>query len=181
MSTNRRFFDISGPGIHRPCQAVTSFRAVSALLMSLAEAFSGAEPPVEMVSPLGREMMDRAGELDRLKGVRWQDATQEDLQALASLIPAMTIEAFRCHTPAFLRAALKAPESEAATSIFYALAPLDNFDAFLAGTAALFTPAQAGVIADCLEALAADESVEMLAEEAAPAVALWRRRAAQGA
>jgi hypothetical protein len=125
--------------------------------------------------------MEDAGRLDVLRGLRWQDMRQADLEDLARLIPAMTVEAFAHCTPAFLRAALKAPESEAATSIFYALAPLGGFEAFLSGTCRLFSPVQAAVIAEALEALAADESFDMLAEEAAPAAALWRRRAAEPA
>ncbi len=151
------------------------------IALALAEAFAESPIPTGMASPLGREVMEDAGRLEALQGQRWQDMRQSDLEGLARLIPAMTVEAFVHSAPAFLRAALKAPESEAATSIFYALAPLGGFEAFLAGTCRLFTPPQAAVIADALEALAAEESFEMMAEEAGPAVALWRRRASETA
>lgn len=142
------------------------------------EAFPTEGPPAEVVGELAREVHSDAGTLEAaLLGKDWRSVPQAVLEERAKDIVALSVEAFVYYIPAFLCAAAENPEGDAATYSMYALCPLGNFDTFYKTTCLLFTPRQAEVIAEFLEAMHAEPSFKLFGEEMKPGLELWRRRA----
>ncbi len=145
--------------------------------MALA-AFEDQEPPKQVTSPLAREVQEGWQEMEKaLAGVRWQEVPPNVLERHAANMIALTISAFVYYLPAFMCAALREVEGDAATYTMYSLCPLGNYESFFDNTCTLFTPEQAKVIQAFLELLYADDSFVLFDEEMTPAIALWHRRA----
>lgn len=148
------------------------------ILNRIVEVFPLSSPPMEVVSLLARELHSSAEEIEAaLDGQAWPDVPKAVLEDQAKNILALSPEAFHYYMPAFLRAATQNPAGDSATYAMYALVPLANFDQYAAGTCALFSPEQAGLIADFLESLSHEPTFETLAHEMPGAIKLWRSRA----
>ncbi len=148
------------------------------LMEGMAAAFPADGVPDCVVSDLAKETHDGAEAIEAaLQGQPWTEVSQETLDAQAKNIIALTPEALRGYLPAFLRAAIKNPEGEAATYVFYAVAPLGQFEVFYEGTCKLFTPGQAAVVAAALRHMQQQPSFRHMSEEFPPVIELWERRA----
>lgn len=148
------------------------------LMEGMAAAFPADNLPDRVVSDLAKETHDGAENIEAaLQGQTWTELSQEALDAQAKNIIALTPEALAAYLPAFLRAAIKNPEGESATYVFYAIAPLGQFDVFYAGTCKMFTREQAKVVAEALRHMQAQPSFAHMQEEFPPVIELWQRRA----
>jgi hypothetical protein len=141
-------------------------------------AFPVADPPANVVGDLAREVHPDAEKLEKaLTGQAWTSVPIPVLEERAKDIVALSVPAFVYYIPAFLCAAVADPDGDAATYAMYALCPLGNFDTFMETTCALFSPAQAGVIASFLTHLRDEPSFTLFVEEMKPGLELWKRRA----
>ena len=142
-------------------------------------AFPAADPPSQVLGDLAREVHADSGLMEQaLLGRDWPSLPQSVLEARAKDIVALSVPAFVYYVPAFLCAAAADPAGDAATYVMYSLCPLGNFDTFDKTTCALFSPQQAGYIAEFLVAMRAEPSFKLFDEEMKPGIELWRRRSA---
>lgn len=144
----------------------------------LKEAFAS-EALAEVTSPLAKEVKAEGAErmAAALQGKTWDEVGPDMAMRAAPDLITLTSEAFVAYLPAFLRGAAYDLDGEGATYVFYALAPLDELDAYYHRTCLLFNPVQAGLIAELLEQMADDPAFSYFGDEPAAAIALWRRRA----
>ncbi len=144
----------------------------------LKEAFAS-QALAEVTSPLAEEVKAEGAERMNLalSGKAWDEVGPDMAMNAAPDLITLTAEAFTFYLPAFLRGAAHDIDGEGATYVYYALAPLDQLDAFYERTCMLFSPRQAGLIAELLEQMAADPAFSYFGDEPETALALWRRRA----
>lgn len=141
-------------------------------------AFPPGNVPENVVSELARDVHDDAGAMEKvLKGQPWTAIPDNILAERAKDIVALTMQAFVYYIPAFICAAVKDPESDAATYAMYTLSPLGNYDDFYKNTCEQFTPEQAALVAEFLKFLDDDPSFTLFSEEMKPGSELWKRRA----
>jgi hypothetical protein len=133
----------------------------------------------EVTSPLAKEVKAEGAERmsAALQGKTWSDVGPDLAMRAAPDLITLTTEAFVAYLPAFLRGAAYDLGGEGATYVFYALAPLDQLDAFYERTCLLFSPQQADLIAELLEQMAAEPAFSYFGDEPSTSIALWRRRA----
>lgn len=143
----------------------------------LKEAFAS-EVVTEVTSPLAKEVKAEGAQRMNLAlaGKTWNEIGPDMAMRAAPDLITLSQEAFVAFLPAFLRGAAFDLDGEGATYVFYALAPLDQLDAYYDRTCQLFTPQQANLIAELLEQMAADPAFSYFGSEPSTAVALWRRR-----
>lgn len=152
--------------------------AVDQLLPSLRKSFLDEPVPSLVIGELAREVQgDWRVVESALQGKRWSEVDSDTVEEVAHGLISLSVEAFAYYLPAFMLAAMRSPEGEAATYTMYALCPLGSYEAFYGNTCALFTPEQSRSILAFLEALHADESFTLFSDEMKPAMALWRLRA----
>ncbi|MCG9894651.1 MAG: hypothetical protein MH204_04155 [Fimbriimonadaceae bacterium] len=146
----------------------------------LAAEFPSEPLPGEIVGEAARSIKpDGAAEIEaEFAGKSWLQITPALADRQAGNIICLTLEALAHHLPAFLAAAHADPDGDSATYLVYALIPLGGLDRFEAETVALFSPAQAALIHELLEGLAASPSFQYFRDEFPVGLALWRRRAA---
>lgn len=147
-------------------------------IRQLEAAFPPALPPKAVASSIGREVKpEGAAEIEaEFLGKTWTELPSAAVLRQAPSLSALTVDAFVCYLPAFLKAAALDPVDEGSAYVMYALAPLAQLESYSASTCRLFSPAQAEVIAGFLEILSDDESFVYLRDELPPAIGLWRRR-----
>lgn len=133
----------------------------------------------EVVSPLAKEVKAEGAERMALalSGKTWLEVGPDMAMRAAPDLITLTAEAFGAYLPAFLRGAAYDLDGEGATYVFYALAPLDQLEAFYDRTCMIFSPQQAGLIAELLEQMTSDPAFSYFGDEPADALALWQRRA----